>query len=158
VVGDWRANRIHRRESACSSPGSALWARSNSPIGSSWPPLNIGWDGRREEFAAFYVRRAQSGVGLVIAPQATPGELSDRDTPGFGLGFRDLISERKAVGARIAMQLFPGSEDADEVGADRLESLPGRFARAASTQSFLRFLHFPSGYETGRKADEMTRG
>ena len=32
-------------------------------------PLYLAWDGRSDEFRAFYVRRAQGGVGLVIAPQ-----------------------------------------------------------------------------------------
>jgi len=47
-------------------------------------PLYLAWDGRSAEFRAFYVRRAEGGVGLVIAPQSTPGGRDARFGPaGF---------------------------------------------------------------------------
>lgn len=93
-------------------------------------PLYLAWDGRSDEFRAFYVRRARGGVGLVIAPQSTGG-LDDWADPGFGEAFRPLIEGCHAEGAKIALQVFSGSEAVDELGAERLVSIPERFARAA---------------------------
>ena len=46
-------------------------------------PLYTTWDGRSDEFRAFYVRRAQGGVGLVIAPQSSPSAVDDWDGSRF---------------------------------------------------------------------------
>ena len=78
-------------------------------------PLWLVWDGRSDEFRAFYVRRAQGGVGLVIAPQSTPSDLDDWEDPGFGASFRPLIEGCHAAGAKIALQVFPGSDAVDEL-------------------------------------------
>jgi len=94
-------------------------------------PLYLACDGRSDAFRAFYVRRAQGGVGLVVAPQSTPGGLEDWADPGFGAAFRPLIEGCHAAGARIAIQVFSGSGVVDELPAGELASLPGRFARAA---------------------------
>ena len=72
-------------------------------------PLHLVWDGRGDEFRAFYVRRAQGGVGLVIAPQSTPGGLEDWADPAFGASFRPLIEGCHAAGSKIALQIFSGS-------------------------------------------------
>jgi len=94
-------------------------------------PLYLAWDGRSDEFRAFYVRRAQGGVGLVIAPQSTPAGLDDWADPDFGAAFRPLIEGCHAAGARIALQVFSGSGVVDEISAGQLASIPQRFARAA---------------------------
>jgi len=94
-------------------------------------PLYLALDGRSDEFRAFYIRRAQGGVGLVIAPQSTPGGIDDWSDPDLGAAFRPLVDECHAAGARIALQVFPGSGAVDELAAEELASLPGRFARAA---------------------------
>ena len=64
-------------------------------------PLWLVWDGRSDEYRAFDVRRAQGGVGLVIAPQSTPGDLDDWADPGLGAAFRPLIEGCHAAGAKI---------------------------------------------------------
>jgi len=94
-------------------------------------PLYLAWDGRSEEFRAFYVRRARGGVGLVIAPQSTPGGLDDWADPNFGAGFRRLVEGCQAAGAKIALQVFPGSSAVDELSTAQLASFPERYARAA---------------------------
>jgi 2,4-dienoyl-CoA reductase-like NADH-dependent reductase (Old Yellow Enzyme family) len=94
-------------------------------------PLWLVWDGRSDEYRAFYVRRAQGGVGLVIAPQSTPGGLDDWADPNFGVAFRPLIEGCHAAGARIALQVFPGGDPADDLPAEQLATIPERFARAA---------------------------
>jgi 2,4-dienoyl-CoA reductase-like NADH-dependent reductase (Old Yellow Enzyme family) len=94
-------------------------------------PLYLAWDGRSEEFRAFYVRRAQGGVGLVIAPQSTSGGLDDWADPAFGEGFRPLIEGCHAAGAKIALQVFSGSGVVDQLTSEQLASIPERFARAA---------------------------
>ncbi len=94
-------------------------------------PLYLAWDGRSEEFRAFYVRRAEGGVGLVVAPQSTPAGPDDWADPDFGSAFRPLIEGCHAAGARIALQVFPGSGGVDETPAGQLASIPERFARAA---------------------------
>lgn len=63
-------------------------------------PLYLAMDGRSKEFRAFYLRRAQGGVGLVIAPQSTPGGLLDWEEPGFGAAFDPLIEGCHAAGAK----------------------------------------------------------
>ena len=95
-------------------------------------PLWLAADGRSDEFRAFYVRRAQGGVGLVIAPQSTPGGLDDWADPEFGVAFRPLIEGCHAAGAKIALQVFPGGEDVDDISAEQLDSIPERYARAAA--------------------------
>jgi len=95
-------------------------------------PLYLAWDGRSDEFQAFYARRAEGGVGLVIAPQSTPGGLDDWADPEFGASFRPLIEDSHAAGAKIALQVFPGSDAVDELTAEQLTSIPERFARAAA--------------------------
>ena len=94
-------------------------------------PLYLAWDGRSEEFRAFYARRARGGVGLLIAPQTTPGGFDDWADPDFGKGFRPLIDECHAAGAKIALQVFSGSNVVDELSTEQLASIPERFARAA---------------------------
>jgi len=96
-------------------------------------PLYLAWDGRSAEFKAFYVRRAQGGVGLVIAPQSTPGGLDDWADPSlaFGAAFRPLVDGCHRAGAKIALQVYPGGGDVDAQSAEELASLPGRYARAA---------------------------
>ena len=95
-------------------------------------PLYLALDGRGDEFRAFYVRRAQGGVGLVIAPQSTPGGLDDWADPKFGSGFRPLIDGCHAAGAKVALQVFSGSGAVDEVRSGELAFIPERFARAAA--------------------------
>jgi 2,4-dienoyl-CoA reductase-like NADH-dependent reductase (Old Yellow Enzyme family) len=96
-------------------------------------PLWLAVDGRSDEFCAFYVRRAQGGVGLVVAPQSTSdaGGLDDWANPGFGAGFGPLVDGCHEAGAKIALQVFPGGGDVDNVPAEQLASIPGRYARAA---------------------------
>jgi len=100
-------------------------------------PLYLAWDGRSDEFRAFYARRAKGGVGLVMAPQSTPGGLGDWADPDFSLkaagaaAFRPLIEGCHAAGAKIALQVFPGSGVVDELSTEQLASMPERFARAA---------------------------
>jgi 2,4-dienoyl-CoA reductase-like NADH-dependent reductase (Old Yellow Enzyme family) len=95
-------------------------------------PLYLALDGRSDAFRAFYVRRAQGGVGLVVAPQSTPGGLDDWADPAFGAAFRPLIQGCHAAGARIALQVFSGTGVVDELPAGQLASIPQRFARAAA--------------------------
>lgn len=94
-------------------------------------PLYLVWDGRSDEFRAFYVRRAQGGVGLVIAPQSTPGGLEDWADPDFGSAFRPLIEGCHAAGAKIALQVFSGVGVVDELPVDQLGAIPKQYARAA---------------------------
>jgi 2,4-dienoyl-CoA reductase-like NADH-dependent reductase (Old Yellow Enzyme family) len=94
-------------------------------------PLYLAWDGRSDEFRAFYVRRTKGGVGLIIAPQSTPDGLADWADPDFGAGFRPLIEDCHATGAKIALQVFPGSGVVDELAVDHLASIPEQYARAA---------------------------
>ena len=94
-------------------------------------PLYLFWDGRSDEFRAFYVRRAQGGVGLVIAPQTTSGGIDDWSNPEFGLAFKPLIDECHAAGAKIALQVFSGGGVVDELSTEQLSSIPERFAGAA---------------------------
>jgi 2,4-dienoyl-CoA reductase-like NADH-dependent reductase (Old Yellow Enzyme family) len=94
-------------------------------------PLWLALDGHSDEFRAFYVRRAQGGVGLVIAPQSTPGGLDDWADPGFGAAFRPLIEGCHAAGAKIALQVYPGDATVDEIPAEELAAIPERYARAA---------------------------
>jgi 2,4-dienoyl-CoA reductase (NADPH2) len=94
-------------------------------------PLYLAVDGRSDAFRAFYVRRAQGGVGLVIAPQSTPGGLDDWADPEFGAAFQPLIEGCHAAGARIASQLFPGAGTVDDYTSQELASIAPRFARAA---------------------------
>jgi 2,4-dienoyl-CoA reductase (NADPH2) len=93
-------------------------------------PLYLTWDGRSDEFRAFYVRRAQGGVGLVIAPQSTSGGLEDWAEPDFGAAFRPLIEGCHAAGAKIALQVFSGSGVVDELTAEHLDAIPEQFAHA----------------------------
>jgi 2,4-dienoyl-CoA reductase-like NADH-dependent reductase (Old Yellow Enzyme family) len=95
-------------------------------------PLYLALDGRSEEFSGFYVRRAQGGVGLVVAPQSTPGGLTDWTDPGFGAGFRSLVDGCHSAGAKIALQVFSGSGAVDDLPAEALASIPEQFARAAA--------------------------
>ena len=95
-------------------------------------PLYLALDGRSDAFRAFYVRRAQGGVGLVIAPQSTPGGLDDWVDPEFGAAFQPLIEGCHAAGARIALQLFPGAGTVDDYTREELASIAPRFARAAA--------------------------
>jgi 2,4-dienoyl-CoA reductase (NADPH2) len=94
-------------------------------------PLYLTWDGRSDEFRAFYVRRARGGVGLVIAPQSTSDDLEDWAEPDFGAAFRPLIEGCHAAGAKIALQVFSGSGVVDELPAAHLDAIPEQFARAA---------------------------
>jgi 2,4-dienoyl-CoA reductase-like NADH-dependent reductase (Old Yellow Enzyme family) len=94
-------------------------------------PLYLSMDGRSKEFCAFYVRRAQGGVGLVVAPQSTPGGVVDWTEPGFGAAFGALIDGCHAAGAKLALQIFPGSGVVDEISGDELAAIPERFAQAA---------------------------
>lgn len=94
-------------------------------------PLYLARDGRSDEFCAFYVRRAQGGAGLLIAPQTTPGGIDDWSEADFGKGFRPLIDECHAAGAKIALQVFSGHGAVDELSTEELASIPERFARAA---------------------------
>ena len=94
-------------------------------------PLWLVWDGRSAEFRTFYVRRAEGGAGLVIAPQSTPGELDDWADPDFGSAFRPFVEDCHTAGAKVALQVFPGSDAVDELGAEQLATLPQQFARAA---------------------------
>jgi 2,4-dienoyl-CoA reductase-like NADH-dependent reductase (Old Yellow Enzyme family) len=94
-------------------------------------PLYLGWDGRSPEFRAFYIRRARGGAGLVIAPQSTPGAVDDWQELEFGRGFHELIEGCHEAGAKIAVQVFSGAENVDTLSAERLDSLPDRFARVA---------------------------
>jgi 2,4-dienoyl-CoA reductase-like NADH-dependent reductase (Old Yellow Enzyme family) len=95
-------------------------------------PLYLAWDGRSDEFRAFYVRRARGGVGLVIAPQSTSGGLDDWADPNFASAFHPLVEGCHAAGAKVALQVFSGSGVVDEWPAEQLASIPGRFARAAA--------------------------
>jgi len=94
-------------------------------------PLYLAMDGRSDGFRAFYTRRARGGVGLVVAPQSTPNGLDDWADPEFGAAFRPLVDECHAAGAKIALQVFSGSDPVDELTTEELASIPGRFARAA---------------------------
>jgi 2,4-dienoyl-CoA reductase (NADPH2) len=95
-------------------------------------PLWLALDGHSDEFRAFYVRRAQGGVGLVVAPQSTAGGMDDWLDPEFGQGFQPLIAGCHAAAARIALQVFPSIEDVCAAPAEALEGVPDRFARAAA--------------------------
>jgi 2,4-dienoyl-CoA reductase (NADPH2) len=95
-------------------------------------PLWLAVDGRSDAFCAFYVRRAQGGVGLVIAPQSTAGGPDDWADPDFGAAFRPLVDGCHDAGAKIALQVYPGGGDVDELSVDQLEAIPGRYARAAA--------------------------
>jgi 2,4-dienoyl-CoA reductase-like NADH-dependent reductase (Old Yellow Enzyme family) len=94
-------------------------------------PLWLALDGRSQEFRAFYVRRAQGGVGLVVAPQSTPQGLDDWTEPGLGAAFRHLVDECHGAGAQIALQVFSGTGDVDTYPATELDAIPDRYARAA---------------------------
>jgi 2,4-dienoyl-CoA reductase-like NADH-dependent reductase (Old Yellow Enzyme family) len=94
-------------------------------------PLYLACDGQSETFCAFYVRRAQGGVGLVIAPQSTAGGLGDWARPDFGDGFRALVDGCHEAGSKIALQVFPGGGTVDEISAEQLSSLPVKYAQAA---------------------------
>lgn len=94
-------------------------------------PLYLTWDGRSAEFRAFYVRRAQGGVGLIIAPQSTSGGLADWAAPEFGAAFRPLIEGCHAAGAKIALQVFSGRGVVDELPAAQLAAIPQQLARVA---------------------------
>ncbi len=94
-------------------------------------PLYLAMDGRSDEFRAFYVRRAQGGAGLVIAPQSTPHGLDDWADPDLGSSFRALIDGCHAAGAKVALQVFPGDANVDSMSAQQLESIAPRYARAA---------------------------
>jgi 2,4-dienoyl-CoA reductase-like NADH-dependent reductase (Old Yellow Enzyme family) len=94
-------------------------------------PLYLTWDGRSDEFRAFYVRRAQGGAGLLIAPQTTPGGIDDWTDADFGKGFRPPIDDCHAAGVKIALQAFSGHGAVDDLSTEELASIPERFARAA---------------------------
>lgn len=94
-------------------------------------PLYLAMDGRSDGFRAFYARRAEGGVGLVIAPQSTPNGLDDWAGPGFASSFRPLIDDCHAAGAKVALQVFSGGGAPDSITAEELESIPERYARAA---------------------------
>jgi 2,4-dienoyl-CoA reductase (NADPH2) len=94
-------------------------------------PLYLAMDGQSDGFRAFYVRRAQGGVGLVIAPQSTPGGLDGWADPAFGAGFRALVEGCHKAGAKVALQVAPGGGPVDELPTEWLHSLPARYARAA---------------------------
>jgi 2,4-dienoyl-CoA reductase (NADPH2) len=93
-------------------------------------PLYLAMDGQSDGFCGFYVRRAQGGVGLVIAPQSTSGGLDDWGRVGFGAGFRPLVEGCHEAGAKVALQVAPGGGAVDELSEEWLQSLPGRYARA----------------------------
>jgi 2,4-dienoyl-CoA reductase-like NADH-dependent reductase (Old Yellow Enzyme family) len=95
-------------------------------------PLWLAVDGQSDLFRAFYVRRAEGGAGLVIAPQSTAGGMNDWLDPDFGQGFRPLIDGCHDAGARIALQVFPGIEDVCTAPVETLQGVPDRFARAAA--------------------------
>jgi 2,4-dienoyl-CoA reductase (NADPH2) len=94
-------------------------------------PLYLAMDGQSDGFRAFYVRRAQGGVGLVIAPQSTSGGLDDWTGPDFGAGYRALVDGCHEAGAKVALQVFPDGGPVDELSVEMLQSLPARYARAA---------------------------
>jgi len=94
-------------------------------------PLYLAMDGQSEGFCGFYVRRAQGGVGLVIAPQSTAGGLDDWAEPSFGTGYRPLVEGCHEAGAKVALQVYPGGGAVDELSGKWLRSLPERYARAA---------------------------
>ncbi len=94
-------------------------------------PLYLAMDGQSDGFCAFYVRRAQGGVGLVIAPQSTSEGLDDWAHPDFGAGYRALVEGCHRAGAKVALQVYPGGGPVDELSAAWLDSLPARYARAA---------------------------
>ena len=96
-------------------------------------PLYLALDGRSEAFRAFYIRRAQGGPGLVIAPQSTPGGLDDWADEDADLvaAFRPLIEGCHAAGSKIALQMFPGGGDVDDWATQEMETIPARYARAA---------------------------
>jgi len=77
------------------------------------------------------VRRAQGGVGLVIASQSTPGDLQDWADPDSGMAFHPLIGGCHNAEAKIALQVLPGSGAVDELPAEQPASISERFARAA---------------------------
>jgi 2,4-dienoyl-CoA reductase (NADPH2) len=106
-----------------------LWLRNRIVLA----PLYLAMDGRSETFRAFYLRRAQGGVGLVIAPQSTPGGLDDwaDESVDLGAAFRPLIEGCHAAEAKVALQMFPGGGAVDEVSTAQLETIPARYARAA---------------------------
>jgi 2,4-dienoyl-CoA reductase-like NADH-dependent reductase (Old Yellow Enzyme family) len=95
-------------------------------------PLWLAVDGRSDLFRAFYLRRARGGVGLVIAPQSTPGGADDWLDPEFGRAFHPLIAGCHAAGSKIALQVYPGEVDVGAAPAEVLDGLPDRFARAAA--------------------------
>ena len=95
-------------------------------------PLHLALDSRGDAFRAFYVRRAQGGVGLVIAPHSTPGGPDDWTAPKFGAAFQPLINGCHAAGAKIALQISAGVGVVDEYTTEQLASIPQRFARAAT--------------------------
>jgi 2,4-dienoyl-CoA reductase-like NADH-dependent reductase (Old Yellow Enzyme family) len=95
-------------------------------------PLYLAMDGRSDAFRAFYVRRAEGGVGLAIAPQSTPGGLDDWADPAFGAAFAPLIEGCHAAGAKIALQVSPGGGTVDEIPTEKLDAIPARYARAAA--------------------------
>jgi 2,4-dienoyl-CoA reductase-like NADH-dependent reductase (Old Yellow Enzyme family) len=95
-------------------------------------PLWLALDGRSDAFRAFYVRRAQGGVGLVIAPQSTPGGPDDWADPGFGAAFRRLVDGCHEAGSKIALQVYPGGGNVNELPVEHLEAIPDRYARAAA--------------------------
>jgi len=94
-------------------------------------PLYLAMDGQSEGFCGFCVRRAQGGVGLVIAPQSTSGGLDDWADAHFGAGYRALVDGCHEAGAKVALQVFPGGGPVDELSVEWLQSLPARYARAA---------------------------
>jgi hypothetical protein len=94
-------------------------------------PLYLAMDGQSDGFRAFYVRRAEGGAGLVIAPQSTAGGLDDWADPRFGSGYRALVDGCHEAGAKVALQVFPGGGPVDELSVEMLQSLPARYARAA---------------------------
>ena len=96
-------------------------------------PLYLALDGQSDAFRAFYVRRAKGGVGLIVAPQSTSGGLEDWADPDFGAGFRPLVEGCHAAGAKIALQVSPGAGTVDEIPAEQLAAIPGRYARAAAS-------------------------
>jgi 2,4-dienoyl-CoA reductase (NADPH2) len=93
-------------------------------------PLYLAMDGQSDGSCTFYVRRAQGGAGLVIAPQSTAGGLDDWKDPDFGPGFRPLVEGCHEAGAKVALQVYPGGGAVDELSAEWLDSLPARYARA----------------------------
>ena len=93
-------------------------------------PLYLAMDGQSDGFRAFYVRRAQGGAGLVIAPQSSAGGLDDWADPDFGAGYRALVEGCHEAGAKVALQVYPGGGAVDELSTAWLEGLPARYARA----------------------------